>query len=420
MDSPRPDWQRLVFLIAVGLIALHVLDDSFIQPEPGTSAADHLVSGLVPFALLVGAVIAYPRVGPAWRATLALLIGLFGIVAGLEGWHYTMKVGASGDDYTGLVALPSGVVLLLLGVVMLWQSRRNEGPRGRRYLRRVLVGMAGAVVAILLVQSFMASYAYTHLARAVVPDADLGGADYENVKFETPDGLELEGWYIPSKNGAAVISFPGRSGSRTPARFLARHGFGVLLFDRRGEGDSEGDPNALGWNGGKDIEGAIAFLKKRPDVDPERIGGIGLSVGGEMMIEEAARNDALKAIVSEGAGIRSVREANEVSGGGADKWLQVVAMASMTAGTAIFSNHSPPGNLKDLVQRISPRPIFLIYADRGQGGEDLSADFYEAAGQPKQLWKTDSAHVGGYEAAPKAYERRVVRFFRNALSAPSS
>ena len=64
MDSPRPDWQRLVFLIAVGLIALHVLDDSFIQPEPGTSAGDHLVSGLVPFALLVGAVIAYPRVGP--------------------------------------------------------------------------------------------------------------------------------------------------------------------------------------------------------------------------------------------------------------------------------------------------------------------------------------------------------------------
>lgn len=415
MDSPRSDWQRLVFLIAVGLIALHVLDDSFIQPEPGMSAGDHLVSGLLPFAALVLAVVAYPRIGPAWRATLALLIGLFGIVAGLEGWYYTMKVGASGDDYTGLVALPAGVVLLVLGVIMLWQSRRKEGSRGRRYLRRVLVGMAGAVVAILVVQSFMASYAYTHLARAVVPDADLGGADYENVKFETPDGLELEGWYIPSKNGAAVIAFPGRSGSRTPARFLARHGFGVLLFDRRGEGDSEGDPNSLGWNGGKDIEGAIAFLKQRPDVDPKRIGGIGLSVGGEMMIEEAARNDALKAIVSEGAGIRSVREANEVSGG-VEKWLGVIAIASTTAGTAVFSNNSPPENLKDLASRISPRPVFFIYAARGQGGEDLSADFYEAAGQPKQLWKTDSDHVGGYEAAPAEYERRVVRFFKNALS----
>jgi len=414
MDSPRLHRQRLVFLIAVAVIALHVLDDSFVQPEPGTSAADHLVSGLVPLAALGIAAVAYARMGPAWRATLALVIGVFGIVAGLEGWHYTMTVGASGDDYTGLVALPAGVVLLLLGVVALWQSRRTEGSRGRRYLRRVLVGIAGAVVAVLFLQSFMASYAYTHLARAVVPDADLGGAAYDDVKFETPDDLELEGWYIPSKNGAAVIAFPGRSGSRTPARFLARHGFGVLLFDRRGEGDSEGDPNALGWNGGNDLEGAIAFLRTRPDVDPERIGGIGLSVGGEMLIEKAAETDALKAVVSEGAGIRSISEANELSGG-AEKWLQVAAMASMTAGTAIFSNNRPPENLKDLVRRIAPRPVFLIYADRGQGGEELNTDFYDAARQPKQLWRTDSGHVGGYDAAPREYERRVVRFFNKSL-----
>jgi uncharacterized protein len=249
MDSPRLHRQRLVFLVAVAVIALHVLDDSFIQPEPGTSAGDHLVSGLVPLAALGIAAVAYGRIAPAWRAALALVIGLFGIMAGLEGWHYTMKVGASGDDYTGLLALPAGVVLVLLGLVSLWQSRRTEGTRGRRYLRRALVGTAGLVVAIALVAPFMMAYGYTHLGRAVVPDPKLGGADYENVKFETGDGLELEGWYIPSKNGAAVIAFPGRSGPRKPARFLARHGYGVLLFDRRGEGDSEGDPNALGWEG---------------------------------------------------------------------------------------------------------------------------------------------------------------------------
>ena len=65
-------------------------------------------------------------------------------------------------------------------------------------------------------------------------------------------------------------------------------------------------------------------------------------------------------------------------------------------------------------------PLFLIYADRGQGGEELSADFYEVAGEPKQLWKTDSEHIGGYDAAPVEYERRVVRFFSKSLSVPSS
>jgi uncharacterized protein len=413
LDSPRLHRQRLVFLIAVAVIALHVLDDSFIQPEPGTSASDHLVSGLVPLAALALAAVAYGRIAPAWRAALALVIGVFGIVVGLEGWHHTMKVGASGDDYTGLIALPAGVLLLLLGVVALWQSRRSERTRARRYLRRALIGVGSVIVVIALVAPFMMAYAYTHLGRAVVPDPKLGGADYEDVTFESSDGLELEGWYIPSKNGAAVIAFPGRSGPRKPARFLASHGYGVLLFDRRGEGNSEGDPNSLGWGGTKDLDGAVAFLRERPDVDPERIGGIGLSVGGEMMLQFAAETDDLKAVVSEGAGIRSVREAGLSSG--AEKWLGLPTWGAITAGAAVFSNHSPPPNLRDLSSRIEPESVFFIYADRGQGGEKLSADYHEVAGRPKQLWKTDSAHVGGYDAAPKEYERRVVRFFNRSL-----
>jgi uncharacterized protein len=400
-------------LVAIGVIAVHVLDDNFLQPEPGMSAGDHLVSGLVSLAPLGVAALLYRRAPPGLRALIALCVGLFGVVAGLEGWYYLREVGASGDDYTGLLALPAGVMLVLLGAITLWRSRRWEGSRPRRYLRRALIGVAGLLVALAVVAPFLQAYALTHLARAVVPEPDLGGAAYEDVSFETSDGLELAGWYLPSHNRAAVIAFPGRSGPREPARFLARHGYGVLLFDRRGEGESEGDPNALGWGGEKDLEAAIAFLQKRSDVDPERIGGIGLSVGGELLIETAAETDALKAIVSEGAGIRSVREAIELPG--AEKWSQLPTWAATTLGTAAFSNHSPPPNLKDLVGRIEPRPVFIIYAERGQGGEELSADYHEAAGPPKQLWKTDSEHTGGYDADPQRYERRVIRFFNRAL-----
>ena len=89
---------------------------------------------------------------------------------------------------------------------------------------------------------------------------------------------------------------------------LARHGYGVLLFDRRGEGSSDGEPNAFGWGGDRDVKAAIDFLQPRPDVDRDRIGGIGLSVGGEMMLEAAAETDDLKAVVSEGAGARAFSE----------------------------------------------------------------------------------------------------------------
>ena len=90
---------------------------------------------------------------------------------------------------------------------------------------------------------------------------------------------------------------------------LVRAGYGVLLVDPRGYGDSEGDPNAYGWGSTKDIDAGVAWLRRRPDVQNRRVGGLGLSVGGEQMIEAAARNPGLQAVVSEGAGIRSVREA---------------------------------------------------------------------------------------------------------------
>ena len=236
------------------------------------------------------------------------------------------------------------------------------------------------------------------------------------MKFTTGDGLELEGWYVPSRNGAAVIAFPGRNGPQKQTRMLARHGYGVLLFDRRGEGESEGDPNSWGWGGGKDVKAAIAFLQHRPDVDPGRIGGIGLSVGGEMMLETAAETDDLAAVVSEGAGARTFSEDMDQDLPGTEKALGSPLSAFKTASVAVFGNHWLPTNLKDLVGKIAPRPLFLIAAPNSPHGEDLNRGYYEAAGEPKTLWEIpESKHVGGLEARPEEYERRVVGFFDEAL-----
>jgi fermentation-respiration switch protein FrsA (DUF1100 family) len=194
---------------------------------------------------------------------------------------------------------------------------------------------------------------------------------------------------------------------------LARHGYGVLLFDRRGEGRSEGDPNALGWHGERDVRAAVAFLQRRADVDRARIGGIGFSVGGEMMLEAAAESDGLRAVVSEGAGARSIREDRLLSGA----WMELPSSAVITAGTAVFSSNVPPASLEDLVPRIAPRPVLFVYGEEGQPAEDdLNAIYHEAAGEPKALWEVPGAgHVGGFEARPREYERRVTAFFDRYL-----
>src|SRR5207237_9616779 len=149
---------------------------------------------------------------------------------------------------------------------------------------RGLPALGGVGAAYRLLFPLSLSYVFPHAARAGVPRAELGAAN-EQVTFRTTDGLTLKGWYVPSRNGAAVIAAPGRAGSQRPARLLVSHGYGVLLFDRRGEGESAGDPNAFGWGAPADMKAAVAYLQRRPDVDRGRIGGIGLSVGGETLLQ---------------------------------------------------------------------------------------------------------------------------------------
>ena len=407
--------ERGLMAAATGLVALHVADDSFFQPAAGTSALDHLPGGLIPIAVLALGAWAYPRVRAGARAVIALLTGLFGLVIGLlEAGYYTLTVGPSGDDYSGLLAVPAGLFLLGLGIWTLWTSRKLD-KRWRRYLRRGLTAVVGLVAASQLVFPVALGYGATHITRPTVPAGTELGLPHEDVRFETSDGLTLHGWYVPSTNGAAIIDFPGRKPlTMAHARMYAGHGYGVLLFDRRGEGKSDGEGNLFGWGGEKDINAAVDFLKTRPDVDPDRIGAIGFSVGGEMLLEAAAKNKGLAAVVSEGAGTRAFREdVQELSG--PELWLGYPVLAGKTAATALFSNTMPPEQLTTLVPQIAPRPILLIWTPVS-GSETMNPVYRRLAGDNASIWKIPEAkHMQGINTRPQEYEQRVIGFFDDAL-----
>jgi hypothetical protein len=134
-------WKELFLAAgAIGLIAIHVLDDNFFQPQPGTSAGDHLISGLVPTVVLLGVASLYPRLRAGGRGATALLLGVLGIAIGAgEAGYYTLKGGPSGDDYTGLIALVAGFILVGLGAFVLWTSRRRDDGLLWRYSRRLML-----------------------------------------------------------------------------------------------------------------------------------------------------------------------------------------------------------------------------------------------------------------------------------------
>ncbi len=406
-----------VFFGVNAVVMLHVADDNFLHPNPGVSPADHLVSGLVPLAALLAAAASYPRVRAGTRAVLAFAVGLTGILVGaVEAGYYTFSGGPSGDDFTGWAAAVAGLILLGLGAITLWRSRRTGGSRTRRYVRRAAKGVAALLFLGELVGPFATMYVTTHVSRADVPAPDLG-ADHEDVTLTTSDGLHLKGWYVPSRNGAAVIAFPGRKGPQAHTRMLVRHGYGVLLFDRRGEGLSDGDPNMWGWGGERDVHAAVDFLQHRPDVDPNRIGGIGFSVGGEMMLQAAAESDGLAAVVSEGAGTRSLKE-ELVEYDGRTLMRGFHAMLAKQAGIALWADELPPPSLVDLVPRIAPRPTMLIWAPNGGNRETMNLVYQRLIGPSAELWEIDDArHIKGLQTHPEEYERRVVDFFDKALPA---
>src|SRR3546814_11399716 len=89
---------------------------------------------------------------------------------------------------------------------------------------------------------------------------------------------------------------------------LVRHGYGVLLYDSRGHGESEGDTVTLGWGAYSDGIAAAEYLAGRDDVDATRTGALGMSMGAELAWEAAAPDAGDAAIVADGPGGRTFRD----------------------------------------------------------------------------------------------------------------
>ena len=409
-------WETGVFRVATAIALLHALDDAFLHRQPGVGLGQHALAAAISLGAGVGAIAVFPRLRPGLRAAVAIVFGVLALVnGGLHGAHVAAgEVG--GSDVTGVLAAAAGVVLVLLGLAIPFVHRgERAATRRRRWVNRLVALVGGGVLAFVLLVPTSFAVVQTHKHREAIGAPPTGA--YRPVAFESADGLRLSGWYVPSRNRAAVIVVHGGGGDRTGAvrhaALLARHGYGVLLYDARGRGESDGSPVSFGWGWAEDVAGAIAFLRGRDDVDPRRIGGLGLSTGADVLIEAASEHEGLAAVVADGASAESFADYRNLSG------LDAAAPFYLTLYTAarVLSGASPGEPLKELAARVSPTPLLLVATGGSIPAElDFNRIYAEAAGEPVDLWELpDVDHTAAIRQRPAAYERRVVGFLDRAL-----
>jgi pimeloyl-ACP methyl ester carboxylesterase len=288
-------------------------------------------------------------------------------------------------------------------------------------MRLVILVLLEMLLTIYLLMPLIQAYINTHPGRSPVvgTPADLG-LNYEDVTLTTEDGVTLKGWYILGKNRAAVIALHGFGGNRLQVMpqtlELAKAGYGVLAIDLRAQGESSYAPFCGGWNGELDIRPAVDYLQKRAEIDPQKIGGIGYSVGGNVMMHAAAGIPDLRAVIIDGVDAGRTEDYFDPMPPEFQPAFFMTPVPWLTDRfIELFSGVRAAPPLKEEVTRIAPRPILFISS--GVGVEQFQTrKFYDRAGATAELWELpDAGHCAGFSVYPQEYTRRMLAFFDRYL-----
>jgi len=322
--------------------------------------------------------------------------------------------GVTATSVTLVVAALVGLAALAVGVLRLWA--------GRRAWTRLALVVGLLVVGYTLVVPWCVANAATTAPRPAVDDdaAARVGLDVTEVTFAAADGTRLSGWFAPSTGGPVVILLHGASSTRADvmpeAAVLAEAGYAVFAFDARGHGRSDGRAMELGWGGDADVSSAIDVLVDRFGADPGRVALYGASMGGEVALGAAARDERIAAVVSEGATGRTVDDHGWLADACGWRGSAQQAVDHVTYGFVdVLSPGRPPPSLRHDVA-VTRCPVLLVTA--GAVEDEGRAARWIAGGAPGnvEVWDVPGAgHTRGLEEAPEDWDRRVVGFLDAAL-----
>ena len=267
------------------------------------------------------------------------------------------------------------------------------------------------------------------------------GLQYKDVIFPSrEDRLQIQGWFIPGvlPNGhltsqRTIIMVHGNGTNRADkdagllnlSGDLARRGFAVLAFDMRGAGQSPPAPRSFGFYEQRDALGAVDFLHSGllpyPELGrPRVIAGWGVSLGGAILLMAAAKEPALRAIVSDCAyaDILPLLE-REIPEGG--HLPPLFTPGGLVASQVLYGVDYYNTRPADVVARIAPRPILFIHGAKDDytvpsNMATLAAAARTVPNANVQTWLVPGAkHAQSYHTEGEVYVERIVAFYTAAL-----
>ncbi len=286
---------------------------------------------------------------------------------------------------SGLVLKISGRVLLLAGIVLL--------------------ALGGIGV-----------YDVLHPPRIVPPGYTLvkENIEFKSVDLLTEDGIRLSAWYTPpedERKGVVILLAHGYGDNRPEWVYamIAKHGYGVLAWDARAHGESEGVISTIGYREVLDVKAALDFALAQPGV--EHVGAWGGSMGGATLIRATASLPQIEALVVDSS-FSSLGE--EVDYLAPYPFVNPLAKWMLTF---VLDHDLYSASPLEKISEISPRPVYIIQGSADKvASPDSAFKLYNAAQDPRYLWVEEGArHLGTFQENPRRYERRVIRFFDEAF-----
>lgn len=248
---------------------------------------------------------------------------------------------------------------------------------------------------------------FTHPARL--------GLDPVDIRFDTPDGLTLHGWWLEGDPPAAgtVVFLHGNAENITThigsVYWLPGAHFNVLMVDYRGYGKSPGEPSLDGLL--TDIEATLDYLMRESGLDHDNVIVFGQSLGGALAVPAVAgspHKQHIRALVIDSAfaGYRAITREKM-----AEFWLtwpfQWVPVLTIPA------THDPV----NAIAQVSPVPVLIVHgADDRIVPPHHARALFDAASEPKELWMVPGrGHIQSFRDSHQ--RERLVAFMRQAIAA---